>query len=200
MDGDWYVVRIEPRMECRVADALTKEGMEIWLPLINGSRSDQRPISMPLFPGYLFIKRHWAFDEWPIFNTGHRVLGWLQFGDIVPSITNYDMNELINCVDAMNAANGLWYRFKVGEQVRITSGNFQGMAEVIIEAKSPADRALVLTQFMGRLVQAQVPWVDLQPAPDRIMMDAHNIEKIRVPRRTRGGGRLIREYTLSGLS
>jgi transcription antitermination factor NusG len=124
----------------------------------------------------------------------HKIAGWVSFGDVVPSITDEVMTDLMKQVDAINGANGLWRRFKVGEKVRVDSGPFQGLAEVIEEAKSPSTRALVLLQFMGRLVQTQVPWVDLQPGSNLPVEPAEQVEMVRSPRRTRGRGRWIRGH------
>lgn len=192
MAGKWYVMRTEPRMEYQAAQSLTKDEMEIWFPRVNSSRYRQRQADLPLFPGYIFIKGDWETTGWPTFSAAHRVTGWLKFGDVVPSIPNEVMDELMESVDEMNAANGLWRRFKVGQTVQVNSGTFQGLAEVIEEARSPAARALVLMQFMGRMVQTQVPWVDLHPSPNQPVKPADKIEKVRVPRRTRGRGRWVR--------
>ncbi len=194
MAEKWYVIRTEPRAEYQAAQALTQEGVEIFFPRVNSPRYRQRQVDLPLFPGYLFIK--WDRDSagWPTFRPVHRVTSWVSFGDFVPSIPDEIITELSEMVDAMNASNGLWRRFKVGEKVRIASGTFQGLAEVIEEAKSPTARALVLLEFMGRMVQTQVPWVDLQPCSGQPENLAPQIEKVRSPRRTRGGGRWVRGH------
>lgn len=194
MAADWYVVRTEPRAEIQAEQALTLEGIEVYFPQINSPRHQRRRGTVPLFPGYLFIQWDPQAGAWPTFRHVHRTAGWVSFGDVVPSITDDVMTDLMKQVDAINGANGLWRRFKVGEKVRVDSGTFQGLAEIIEEAKSPTARALVLMQFMGRLVQTQVPWVDLHPGSDRPVEPAEQIEMVRSPRRTRGHGRWIRGH------
>lgn len=194
MAKEWYVIRTEPRAEHQAAQALTRDGEEIYFPRVNSPRYRQSQAALPLFPGYLFIK--WDQDSagCPTFRPIHRVTNWVSFGDVVPSIPDAIITGLAEMVDAMNASNGLWRRFKVGESVHIASGAFQGLAEVIEEARSPTARALVLLEFMGRMVQTKVPWVDLKPSPDQPVNPAQQIEKVRVPRRTRGRGRWVRGY------
>ena len=68
------------------------------------------------------------------------------------------------------------------------------VAEVVEESKSPQGRVKVLLEFMGRLVSAQVGWQDLTPIQDE------QYPKRRVPRRTRGGGRWIRDAGSPALS
>lgn len=198
MAADWYVVRTEPRSESQAAQALGLDGVEVFFPRIDSPRHQQRQGPVPLFPGYLFIRPNQESGEWPTFRSVHRISGWVRFGDVVPSITDDVMTELMKQVDAINGTNGLWRRFKVGEKVRIDSGIFEGLAEVVEEAKSPATRALVILQFMGRMVQTQVPWSYLRPGSDQPMEPARQIETIRAPRRTRGRGRWIRGQQPAG--
>jgi len=190
MTAKWYVVRTEPKGEFQAARALNLDGMDIYLPLINSPRHRQRQGRLPLFPGYLFIKWDHEPGGWPTFRSVHRITGWVNIGDEVPFIPDEAMTELMERVDAINGRNGLWRKFLVGETVMVDSGAFQGLAEVVEEAKSPAARALVLMRFMGRMVQTQVPWVDLQPGPDQ----PPQIEKLRLPRRTRGKRRWVRGH------
>ena len=194
MGADWYVIRTAPRAESQVSQALRLEGFEVYFPRLSSSRHRQRQAEVPLFPGYLFIQWDSESGEWPTFGHVHRITGWVSLGDTVPSITDRVMVELMNQVDAIKGTNGLWRRFKVGEKVQVDSGNFQGLAEVIEEAKSPAARALVLLQFMGRMVHAQVPWVDLQPGSAEPIEPEQQIAKVRSPRRTRGHGRWNRGH------
>jgi hypothetical protein len=98
------------------------------------------------------------------------------------------MAGLMERWETINRQGGVLRRFPPGEKVRIVSGNLQGLAQVVEEAKSPQARAKVLLQFMGRLVQAEVPWESLRPLGDQ------PAERTRIPRRTRGGGRWIRGF------
>ena len=194
MAPKWYVIRMEPRADFQAARALHSDGIELYFPRIRGSIRGKMQSEIPLFPGYLFIKWDRESDEWPIFRPAHRITGWVSIGDEVPSISDEAITQLKTRVDAINGSDGLWRRFKVGEKVEIDSGGFQGLAEVIEEAKTPTGKALVLLQFMGRMVKTQVPWVDLQPSSDHPIKTALDIEKVRVPRRTRGRGRWVRDY------
>ena len=66
--------------------------------------------------------------------------------------------------------------------------SLEGLGEVVEGAKSPNGSAKVLLEFMGRLVQAKVPWDALQFAEE------HPLEKARLPRRTRGRGRWTQSF------
>jgi len=139
-----------------------------------------------LFPGYLFIKVDEDPELWPTFSPGHRVFRWLRVGDVIPSIPDEVVDDLKQRVDALNGDHGLWRKYRVGETVRVVSETLESLAEVVEEAKSPQAKALVLLQFMGRMVPTRVPWANIQPVEDRPK------EKLRISRRTRGRGRWVR--------
>jgi len=110
----------------------------------------------------------------------------LSFGDVTPSIPDDVVDDLRQRVDSLNGDHGLWRKYRVGETVRVVSETLESLAEVVEEAKSPQAKALVLLQFMGRLVPTRVPWANLQP------VEKQPEEKVRLPRRTRGRGRWVK--------
>jgi hypothetical protein len=81
----------------------------------------------------------------------------------------------------------LWGRFQPGDLVKVVAGALEGFGEVVEQAKTPNGRAKVLLEFMGRMVEAKVPWDALQFAEE-------NGEKTRLPRRTRGKGRWTPDF------
>ena len=98
------------------------------------------------------------------------------------------ITELKLRVDRINRDGGLWRRFRTGEKVNVVSGNVETLAEVVSEAKSPEGRVKVLLNFMGRMVEAQVPRHSLWPA------EGASAAARRLPRRTRGRGRWIHSF------
>ena len=181
----WYIVRTRPRAEYLAAEELGRDGFEIFFPRVKSPHSPISHGDTPLFPGYLFLRCDPEAGGWPSFRLAHGVLGWLNFGGVIPAIPNEVVAELTRRVEAINKAKGLWQRFHPGEKVRVVSGKLESFAEIVEEAKSPQARAVVLLQFMGRLVKAQVPWESLRP------VDGQPQEYDRAPRRTRGRRRWI---------
>ena len=186
MDASWYVVRTEPRAEYLADAELTRDGFEVLLPRLKLAYPRFGHTDMPLFPGYLFIRCSPETSGWPVFRPGHRVLGWVGFGGVVPSMSDEAVDELLRRIEEVNNKGGFWRQFEPGERVEIVSKSLQGLAEVVQTGKSPRGRVKVLLNFMGRMVSADVPWEHLRPAPE------HAKDPVRIPRRTRGGGRRIR--------
>ena len=184
----WYVARTEPRAEFLAAQELSRDGYEIFSPCIKAPRPRPGLTNVPLFPGYLFLRCDPESEGWPVFRGAHRITGWVKFGGEIPCLPDDVMAEMMDRWEMINRQGGMLRRFLPGEKVLVDSGSFQGLAEVVEEAKSPQARAKVLLHFMGRLVQAQVPWENLKPVEDEPW------ETNQPPRRTRGRGRWIRGF------
>jgi transcription antitermination factor NusG len=117
----------------------------------------------------------------------HRVSGWVKFQGEIPTVPEEIVNALALELDEKSGGQGLWRRFQPGDHVKVIAGALEGFGEVVEEAKTPNGRAKVLLEFMGRIVEAKVPWDALQSAEK-------NSGKPRHPRRTRGMGRRTRDF------
>ena len=188
----WHVVITEPQAEYLAASELINDGYEVFFPRVKTPHNRSGHIDGPLFPGYLFLQIDPSEGTWPTFRPNHRVLGWVKFGGIVPTLPDETIEELAKRVESINTGEGLWRRYRAGERVRVVSKIFDDLAEIVEEAKSPQGKARVLLQFLGRQISAQVPWADLRPVQDRPN------EHQRPPRRTRGNSRWIRGFRPAG--
>jgi len=184
----WYVVRTESRADHLAAYALGLDEFEVFSPRVKIASDRVGKSDAPLFPGYLFLRFDPEVSGWPVFRSAHRILGFVRFGGEFPWLPDIVVEQLADRVDAINSGDGLWRRFRKGETVRVVSGKLESLAVIVEEAKSPQSRAKVLLEFMGRLVQAQVPWQHLSPSEDGSSNEHTAL------RRTRGRGRWIRGY------
>ena len=190
MSRDWYVIRAKPQSERLAASALERNGFELFFPCVRTLDAKQHRFSVPLFPGYLFIRNREESPDWSSVRRLPGVLGWVQFNGVAPLVPDEVISDLARRVEAIDMDGGLWTRFQPGDKVRVISGNVETLAEVIEEPKSPQARVRVLLEFMGRRVSAQVPVHDLQLTQH----NASDKEQTRSPRRTRGKGRWIRGF------
>ena len=184
----WYLARTKPMSEYVAATALERNGYEMCLPRVKTPRPRPGHDDCPLFPGYLFVRQESNGHGLPAVHRMAGLIGWVQFDDIVPVVPDEVITELVNRLETINAEGGSWRRYRPGERVRVASGKMEAQGEVLEEPKSPDSRVKVLLHFMGRLVQARVPWQDLQPLTDG--WTSPYLE--RPSRRTRGKGRWIR--------
>lgn len=186
MTPSWYVVRTEARAEYLAARELEADGLEVFFPRLKTRHPRVGHVDAPLFAGYLFIRCSPEVDGWPLLQPRHRISRWLSFGGTVASVPDEVITEVVQRMEGINSGQGLWRKYRPGEKVQIVSNGIETLAEVLEEAKSPQAQATVLFQFMGRLVQAKVPWEDIRPTEAQ-----HQVPLWR-PRRTRGKGRRIR--------
>jgi transcription antitermination factor NusG len=122
----------------------------------------------------------------PSLHRAPHVSGWVNFEGVAPEVSEEVVCELAGRVENINEAGGMWRTFKAGDKVRVLSGKFESLGEVIDPGTSANHKVRILMEFMGRLISAQVPWSNLQP------LESIANEKLRAPRRTRGHGRWIR--------
>ena len=188
MSRRWYVVRTKPQAEYIAADALRQKGYEHFFPTVPMPLRRFGKKEIPLFPGYLFLRCDWDEHHLPAISLLPGVLGWVRFDGATPPISDEIIGDLARRLQAINEGGGTWTRFKPGQTVRLVSGNFESLARVIDEPKSPYSRVRVLMEFMGQFVSAKVPWNDLRMAPE----DYTGFQSPGRRRRTRGKGRWIR--------
>ncbi|MCH7745029.1 MAG: hypothetical protein IIC84_03045 [Chloroflexi bacterium] len=191
MNQGWYVIRAKPQSEQLAASALERNGFDLFFPRVRTLDAKQRQFSVPLFPGYLFIRNRGESPDWPSIRRLPGVLGWVHFNGVAPLVPDDVITDLARRVESIDMNGGLWTRFQPGDKVRVISGNVETLAEVIEEPQSPQARVRVLLEFMGRRVSAQVPAHDLQLAQH----NTSDKEQTRGPRRTRGKGRWIRGFS-----
>ena len=187
MGMGWYVLRTEPHAEYLAAAQLNRDGIEVFFPRVKVIYPRRGHADTPLFPGYIFLRWDPENGGWPTFRAVHRVLGLVVFGGVAPTIPEPVISELAERLTNINEGGGVWRRYRPGEKVRVVSKSIESLAEIVEEAKSSRSRAKVLLEFMGRMVQAQVPWEHLQP-----LEEAGTNQPL--PRRTRGRGRWIRGF------
>lgn len=189
MRDRWFVVRTKPQAEYLTASALSDEGFETYLPCIKAVFPRRGHTDTPLFPGYIFLKIRPEIEGWPVFRPVHRVLGYLKSGDEIPSISTSGLDDLKQRVASINYLGEIPVRLRKGDAVKVINASFDSVAEVLECGGSATGRIKVLLDFMGRLIQAEVPWQQIQPInetwPDRIIGEKKS------SRRTRGKGRKI---------
>ena len=186
----WYALRTRPQSEYLAARSLERDGLEQFFPRLVINRQGSGRTEMPMFPGYLFVR--YDFDDTKQSSVGRLpgILGWVKFDGLMPSIPDEVVTEISRRVESINEAGGLWRRFRIGEKVRVVSGKIEGLAQILEEPNTAISPVRVLLEFMGRMVQAQVPWHTLQPVYEDPLSAIYN----RPQRRTRGKGRWIKGF------
>lgn len=127
----WYVVYTRPRWEKKIAEGLSKFGIENYCPLNKVTRqwSDRKKtILEPVFKGYVFVKPE-EVKKWEI----KRVAGILNFVHWLGKparVKEEEINTIRKFLDEFENVTVEKKDFGLNEKVRITQGvlmNYEGM-------------------------------------------------------------------------
>lgn len=160
----WYALRVKPRHEKAVAEALRVQGFEEFLPLFKERRrwSDRtKEIETPLFANYTFCR----------FAAQHRlavlrvpgVVGIVRFGDRLAEVDSAE-------IDAVRAAAGSGRIVRpcefllAGQRVRIVSGPLANV-EGIFQRFSGSDQLVVSVTILQRSVAVELEGDAVIPIP-----------------------------------
>ena len=190
MTKQWYAVRTKPHCELMASRSLEHGGYNFYFPQLKMPVVPHGEKLIPMFTGYLFLNVDIYASEADLVNDLPGVLGWVHFGEQIPSIPDSDISKLKLRVDATNNSGGLWRRYHRGDVVHVASGKIEGLGEVVKDANSPHSKVHILLDFMGGTVAAQVPWETLSPVSSVGVSKIHR----RSTRRTRGRGRWVRGF------
>ena len=158
MNGDakkWYAVYTKPRCEKKVADLLTKKGIENYCPLnrVQKQWSDRKKIILePLFTSYVFV-RIGAVEQLAVRQTSGilNFVYWLS----KPAVIKNEEIEIIKrflsehtCITLEKVA------VNVNDMVRIVTGPFMEQEGQVISVKSKTVK--VMLPSLGYWMHAEV--------------------------------------------
>jgi transcriptional antiterminator RfaH len=180
----WYVLQCVTRKELQTATFLEQyRQIMVYFPQIV-QRSKQQQTA-PLFPGYLFVQLDIQSGNWAAINTTPGAVRLLGCDDMALPIPDSVVAAIQAQVQHYNSQGGfIERRFEPGDHIRLCDGPFRGLEGVFLENSKPGERVRILIQLMGQLnrVDVEVDQLELvDPSPSS-----------RPPRRTRGGGRVIK--------
>ena len=151
----WYLVQVKPNGYRLAERNLVRQGFTCFQPLLRKTErrgTHFKPVSRPLFPGYLFVAFDPARAPWRKINSTAGVARLLSLGNtpqVVPEGLVADLRARLDAGGHVILSDQL----NPGDRVEIQSGPFAGfLAEVARLA--PEARAHLLVDLMGR--QARV--------------------------------------------
>jgi transcription elongation factor/antiterminator RfaH len=157
----WYVLYSKPHKEESARFHLQSKGVEVFFPQLFLPQSLRvRKHLIPLFPNYLFVRIRIP-EEYDCVTWTPGVKRFVSFNDVpVPleqDIVAYLM-ENANPQGVITARSNL----KVGQEVRITGGPFDGFAGIIQEPPDAHGRVKILMELLSRPMKIEVPLQSLE--------------------------------------
>lgn len=151
---NWYVVYTKPKWEKKVAEHLSKRGVECYCPLIIQVRqwSDRKKkIEVPLFNSYIFVRLAEADRNLVFQSTGVvRYLFWLGKPAIVRDEEINTIKKWLMTPDKFEISVS---SLQVGDKVVLESGPFKSQ-EAIVQEVNKNNYVLVL-ESMGCVLKMQ---------------------------------------------
>lgn len=162
-DEHWYLVQVKPNGYRLAERNLLRQGFACFQPLVRATErrgARFRPVSRPLFPGYLFV----AFDPtrapWRKINSTAGVARLLSLGSVPQELPKGLVAELRARLDAQGHVI-LADSVEVGNRVEIQSGPFAGFLGEVARL-APEDRAHLLVDLMGRQARVTAQLAELR--------------------------------------
>jgi transcription antitermination factor NusG len=160
--SDWHAVRVRPRWEKIVTDALQGKEYESFLPLYrkrNQWSDRKKDIDLPLFPGYVFCRGD--FSGRPRIITTPGVIGILTFAGVPAIISDCEI-EAVKTVLRSGVYAQPWPYLREGQRVRICSGALTGVEGIIVRTKSDC-RVVLSIDALCRSVAVEIDREDIAP-------------------------------------
>lgn len=154
----WYAIHTRSRHESKVANGLARKGLVSFLPQITvaSRRSDRyRMISVPLFPGYLFVNTDLSAEDYlHIIKIAGvvRILGIKGFFIPVPEAIIKSLQRIVSSARPYYP----WQNLVKGDQVRILEGPLAGVMGILVARKDERRRLVVAVELFKRSVAVEL--------------------------------------------
>ena len=158
-DLAWFCLRSQRRSEHIAAANLKKSaGIEVVNPRIRFRRATARGpswITESMFPSYLFARFDWKRSLDVVRHT-FGVAGVVHFGCFWPIVPDEVINELRRAMGE-EGVRLVEPAIRVGEEVEIASGAFEGFRGIVARVMPARDRVAILLEFLGRQTTVESP-------------------------------------------
>ena len=153
----WYVVYSKPRKEHSAQFHLNSKGLEVFFPrlLLPESNTKRRRI-VPLFPNYIFVRIRIFSQEYLYVRWSPGVKRFISFNGAPAPLDEKIVAFLMQQADPMGIIQAR-SNLKMGQEVQITGGPFDGLIGIIQEPPTAKGRVKILLTLLNRETKVDVP-------------------------------------------
>ena len=182
----WFVVYSKAQKEGVAEFQLRLKGLDVFFPRLLLPRfSRKRKRIVPLFPNYLFVRINLATEYYDVlWSPGVRC--FVSFNDIPMPLDDGVLESfmrLANSEQVIRARPDL----KVGQEVRIAGGAFDGLVGMLQNAPDAKGRVKLLMKLLSREIEVEAPvhlvasgWVASEPDLAGESLEGNKIESLRL--------------------
>jgi transcriptional antiterminator RfaH len=152
----WYLVYSKSRKEEFAESCLRLRGIEVFLPRLFYPTGQKNPRNIvPLFPNYLFTRIHDAEQYQKVIWTPgvRRLISFNGFPACLDDTVVGFLRRHATPEGFIPARSNL----KVGEEIHITGGPFDGLVGIIQEPPESKQRVSVLMKLLSRDIKVELP-------------------------------------------
>lgn len=157
MNGNWCVVRTQPRRERWAKLNVERQGNQTLLPVFQPDPESPPKI---LFPSYLFVKMiegHWWFLK-----STFGCLAPIMLYDEPAKVPEHVMEQLLASCDDTGFMTFNQFSYAIGQRVRIRAGSFINQIG-IYDGSTSQDRVRVLLDMLGSQIPVSLSQGYLEP-------------------------------------
>ncbi len=153
----WYVVYSKPRKEELAQFHLSSKGLEVFLPrLLLPESARKRKRIVPLFPNYLFVRIRIFSEEYVYVKWSPGVKRFVTFNGTPAPLDEKIVAFLMQQADPMGVITAR-SNLKIGQEVQITDGPFDGLIGIIQEPPNAKGRVKIILKLLNRETKVDVP-------------------------------------------
>ncbi len=170
--GQWYVIHVYSGQESTVEERLKKriESMhmddlihEILIPTdekIEVKDGKRTTVEERVFPGYILVRMEMTDESWHAVRNTPGVAGFVTSGDTAVPLEPSEVEQIQNRMDEEAPMPKI--DVEVGENVRVTSGPFDGFVGVVDDIDAKQGKVHVLVNMFGRDTPVELDFTQLE--------------------------------------
>lgn len=154
--AEWFALQTRYRFEKKVAAQLSGKGLEVFLPLRKENRewSDrQKQVTVPLFPGYAFVRSARSFALRLLVLQTAGVMGFVSFAGTAAVVPRKQIEDL-QLLLAQDVPFSLYPFLHSGQRVRIRGGCLHGVEGLL--AQRDKDKLVISIESIQRSLAIEI--------------------------------------------
>jgi transcription antitermination factor NusG len=157
-EQQWKVIYTASRQEKKVADMLTKFGIEHYLPMVKKLRlwSDRKKwVEVPLFNGYVFVKPT-EFQRDKVLETPG-VVKYLRYNGEDALLRDVEIDFIMRIIQNGYDVEVSEMQFNKGQLVTITAGPLKGIEAEILRVDGNSNEILIGFETISQTLRVTLP-------------------------------------------
>lgn len=158
----WFAVETRHRFEKKVVAQLDHQGLSVFLPLLTEHHtwSDrQKVITVPLFPGYVFVHIGQSPESWQTVLRTAGLIRFVSFGGILVAVPSKQIEDLQLLLESKGIFS-LHPFVHTGQRVRIRGGCLHGLEGTLVQHEK--QKLVISIESIQRSLAIEVQGYELE--------------------------------------